>query len=113
MTSPLRSPTTPRLLTAGLVASAFFLPSVATAEPGERAVAACRAELLSRFAQGEIRHYRVASIAGNSRRTRVSFVVTADRRYTFECATDRDGSIEVASLDPPRAEDRQLAAGQR
>jgi hypothetical protein len=96
-----------------LVASAFLVPNVAAAEPAERAVAACRAELVGRFAQGEIRQYRVASITGNSRRTRVSFVVTADRRYTFECAAGRDGSIELASLDPPRAEDPQLAAGQR
>ncbi|MGZ8348246.1 MAG: hypothetical protein ACXWUP_14155 [Allosphingosinicella sp.] len=113
MTSPLRSPTAPLLFAAGLLASALLVPGIAAAEPGERAVAACRAELMTRFGEGEIRHYRVASISGSSRRTRVSFIVNADRRYTFECAAGRDGRVDVASLDPPRSDDRQLAARQR
>ncbi|WP_129793348.1 hypothetical protein [Sphingosinicella sp. CPCC 101087] len=99
-----------------LIASAFLLPSAApaaSADPAERALAACRAELTGRFAEGEIRDYRVASITGNSRRTRITFIVNADRRYQVECAAGRDGSAELAGFDPPRSEDRQMAAGQR
>jgi hypothetical protein len=86
--------------------------SPAAAEPAERAVAQCRAELLSRFDSNAIRSYRVASIAGNSRRTRVTFTVNADQRYTFECAADSAGQILIANLDPPRG-GAQLASGQR
>jgi hypothetical protein len=99
-----------------LIASAFLLSApanAASADPAERALAACRAELAGHFADGEIRDYRVASIAGNSRRTRITFIVNADRRYQVECTAGRDGSAELASFDPPRPEDRQLAAGAR
>ncbi len=108
MTSPLKS------LTAASFAfvAAFLFTQPAAAEPAERAVAQCRAELLSRFGGDEIRTYRVASITGNSRRTRVTFSVTADQRYTFECATDARGQILIANIDPPRG-GTQLAAGQR
>lgn len=92
--------------------SALVAVQPAAAEPAERAVAQCRAELLSRFGPDEIRNYRVASITGNSRRTRVTFAVTADQRYTFECAADARGQILVANIDPPRG-GTQLAAGQR
>jgi hypothetical protein len=55
----------------------------------------------------------VASITGNSRRTRITFIVNADRRYQVECAAGRDGIAQLAEFDPPRSEDRQVAAGQR
>ena len=92
--------------------ASLSLAAPASAEPAARAVAQCRAELLSRFDSGAIRSYRVASIAGNSRRTRVTFTVNADQRYSFECAADSLGQILVANLDPPRSGAR-LAAGQR
>jgi hypothetical protein len=108
MTSPFKS-----LVVVPLAfVSALIAVQPAAAEPAERAVAQCRAELLSRFAQDEIRNYRVASITGNSRRTRVTFAVTADQRYTFECAADARGQILLANIDPPRG-GTQLAAGQR
>ncbi len=108
MTSPLKT-----LIVVPLAfVSAFLVAQPAAAEPAERAVAQCRAELLSRFGADEIRTYRVASISGNSRRTRVTFAVTADQRYTFECATDARGQILLANIDPPRG-GTQLAAGQR
>jgi hypothetical protein len=115
MTSPLRSSPVP-LLAAAVLASALLASSpgaAAVADQAEHAVAACRAELMSRFTEGEIRSHRVTSIAGNSRRTRISIVVNADRRYVFECATGRDGSVELASFDPPRSADRRLASDQR
>ena len=93
--------------------TALSLATPAAAESDARAVNICRAELLGRFPEGTIRSYRVASIAGNSRRTRVTFSVTADQRYTFECAADSRGQILLATFDPPRGGDRQLAAGQR
>ena len=108
MTSPRKS----LILVPLAFVSALATVQPAAAEPAERAVAQCRAELLSRFGPDEIRNYRVASIAGNSRRTRVTFSVTADQRYTFECATDARGQVLLANVDPPRG-GTQLAAGQR
>ena len=52
-------------------------------------------------------------IAGNSRRTRVTIYVTADRRYTFDCAVGADGRIQTASFSPARTGGQQLAAGAR
>ena len=95
-----------------LLAASFATPAVAGG-PAERAVSECRAELLSRFPEGSIRAYRLAEVKGNSRGTRLTFRITADRRYRFECNTNADGSIEVAALNPPRSGDAQLAAGQR
>ncbi len=96
-----------------LFASAFLAPAPAAAlGPAERAVAQCRAELQSRFEDGAIRSYRIGSIAGNSRRTRVTIFVNADRRYTFECAAGATGKVLTASLDPARNGPR-LAAGRR
>lgn len=97
-----------------LVASAFLTATPASAGGAdERAVAQCRAEMLSRFDQGAVRSYRVGAIAGNSRRTRITIYVNADRRYTFECAAGANGEILTASLDPARAGGPRLAAGQR
>lgn len=96
-----------------LLASALFIGTPAFAESDGQAVAQCRAELLSRFEDGAIRSYRIGQIAGNSRRTRVTIYVNADRRYTFECAAGANGEILTASLDPARGGAPQLAAGQR
>lgn len=101
----------PALLAAAF-GSMIVASSPAAADPGQRAVASCRAELLSRFPEGAMRSHRIVDISGNSRRTRVTMSVVADRRYTFECAADGEGRILVASFDPPRA-DNALAAGQR
>ncbi|MDQ4087490.1 MAG: hypothetical protein M3177_05720 [Pseudomonadota bacterium] len=98
----------PLLFASALIAVA---PTLA-AGPDERAVSQCRAELLSQFPQGAIRDYRVASIEGTSRRTRVTFAVSAERRYRFECSTGRDGQILLTSFEPTRSGDR-LAAGRR
>ena len=95
-----------------LFASALFVGTPAFAESDGQAVAQCRAELLSRFEEGAIRSYRIGQIAGNSRRTRVTIYVNADRRYTFECAAGANGEVLTASLTPPRG-GAQLAAGQR
>ncbi len=95
-----------------LFASALFIGTPAFAESDSQAVAQCRAELLSRFDEGAIRSYRIGPIAGNSRRTRVTIYVNADRRYTFECAAGANGEVLTASLDPARIGPR-LAAGQR
>ena len=66
---------------------AFALPALlasalaatpAAAEPAQRAVAQCRAELLSLFPEGAVSSYRVTDISGNSRRTRVTISVTAE-----------------------------------
>ena len=84
-----------------LFASTLFHATPALAENDGRAVAQCRAELLSRFDEGAIRSYRIGPIAGNSRRTRVTIYVDADRRYTFECAAGADGGVLSASLNPP------------
>jgi hypothetical protein len=95
---------------ATLFASAMLAATPAQAAGAdERAVAQCRTELLSRFDQGAIRSYRVGTIAGNSRRTRVTIYVNADRRYTFECAAGADGQV-TATLNPP-ANTRVAAAG--
>ena len=88
-------------------------PAAAGGGPDERAVAQCRAELVGQFPAGSIRNHRVVSIEGNSRRTRVTFAVNADRRYTFECAAGPQGQILLTSFEPSRPGERQLAAGQR
>ena len=105
--------TAPALLGSALLAATTLIPSPAAAEPAQRAVSQCRAELLSRFPEGALRSYRVTDISGNSRRTRVTIAVTADRRYTFECAADSAGRILTAAFDPPRADANQVAIGQR
>lgn len=104
MTRPFAS----TLVAAGL-AAALFAAAPAAAEPAQRAVAACRAELLSRFPEG-VRNYRITDISGNSRRTRVTISVTADQRYTFECAAGADGRVVSAAFDPPRGAAQQAAA---
>jgi len=81
--------------------------------PAERAVAQCRGEALAAFGAGEVRSHRIGEIAGNSRRTRVTIYVTADRRYTFECAADAQGRIVTAAFSPARPGGPQLAAGAR
>ena len=88
-------------------------PAMAMNDTEGRAIAACRADMLSRFDAGQVRFYRVGAISGTSRSTRVTFYVNADRRYTFECAADGQGQIVTASIDPPRGTARQLAAGGR
>src|SRR3954447_6049141 len=97
-------------LAAVLFASA---PAQAASDAEGRAVAACRAQMLSRFDAGQIRSYRVGEIAGSSRSTRVTFYVNADRHYTFAGAAEGQGRVVTASIDPPRGEARQLAAGGR
>jgi len=104
------------LLSALPAAAAALLaasPASALSDSEGRAVAACRAEMLSRFDSGEVRSYRVGAIAGTSRSTRVTLYVNADRRYEFQCAADRQGQIVTASFDPARGNPRQLAGGQR
>ena len=100
------------LLSLSTLATALALPAPAIAEPDQRAVGLCRAELNASFPADAIRQQRVASISGNSRRTRVVFTVTADRRYNFECTIGPDRRVATASFDPPRSAG-QLAAGQR
>jgi len=97
-------------LAAALLAAS---PASALSDSEGRAVAACRAEMLSRFDEGAVRSYRVGTIAGSARNTRVTLYVNADQRYTFECAADRQGQIVTASIDPARNSQRQLAAGNR
>ena len=80
----------------------------AAADNDGRAVAQCRAEVLRHFPAETIRSQRVASISGNSRRTRVEMFVTTDRRYGFDCTTDGDGRIVTAAWNPPV--ERRLAA---
>jgi len=103
------------LLSALPLAAALLMsaPAQAASESEGRAVAACRAEMLSRFDAGQVRSWRVGEIAGSSRRIRVTFIVNADRRYTFDCAADGQGQVVTASIDPPRGNARQLAAGDR
>ena len=114
MTSPDRLTVAPALLASALGAAALLAPApAAAAENGGRAVSACRAEMLGRFPEGTVRSYRVADISGNSRRTRVTIQVAADRRYTFECNAGADGRIVTAAFDPPRGDTPQIAAGQR
>ena len=96
-----------------LFASTLFLATPAFAESDGRAVAQCRAELMSRFEPGAIRSYRIREIAGNARRTRVTIYVNSDRRYTFECAAGANGEVLAASFDPARSGGPQLAAGRR
>jgi hypothetical protein len=110
MTSPLRLAVAPAVLAAALFVSALS-PVPAFAGPQEQAVAQCRADLLGRFPDGSIQNYRVAEISGNSRGTRVRIIVSADRRYSYECRAGGDGRIISATFDPPR--DDRLAAGQR
>jgi hypothetical protein len=105
---------TRRILLAALpLAAALFAsaPAQAVSDAEGRAVAACRAEMLSRFDAGQVRYYRVGEIAGTSRNIRVTLYVNADRRYTFACAANGQGQIVTASIDPPRGNERQLAAG--
>ena len=106
---------TRQILLAALPLAALFAsaPAQAASDAEGRAVAACRAEMLSRFDQGQVRSYRVGDIAGTSRATRVTLYVNADRRYTFTCAADGQGQIVTASIDPARGAARQLAAGSR
>ena len=106
---------TRQILLGALPLAALFAsaPAAALSDAEGRAVTACRAEMLSRFEPGQVRSYRVGEIAGTSRAPRVTFYVNADRRYTFACATDGQGQIVTASIDPPRGASRQLAAGER
>jgi hypothetical protein len=87
-------------------------PAAALSGADGRAVAQCRARMLSHFEQGEVRSYRVASISGGARRTRVTIIVDADRRYTFDCAANAGGEIVTAAFDPARPATAQLASGQ-
>lgn len=97
-----------------IAAAAFLAPSPAAAlGPAERAVAQCRSQALSHFGAGEVRSHRIGEIGGNSRTTRVTIYVNADRRYTFDCAVGGDGRIVTASFTPARPGGPQLAAGQR
>ena len=98
----------PTLVGSSLVA--YGPASAAAAENDGRAVAQCRAEVLRHFPAETIRSLRIASITGNSRRTRVEMFVTTDRRYSFECTTGRDGQVVIASWNPPV--ERRLAAVQ-
>jgi hypothetical protein len=111
----MEDPMTRQFLLAALPLTALFAaaPASALSDSDGRAVAACRAEMLSRFDAGQVRSYRVGEIAGNARSTRVTLYVNADRRYTFACATDGHGQIVTASIDPPRGSARQLASGGR
>ena len=106
---------TRQILLAALPLAALFAsaPASAASDTDGRAVAACRAEMLSRFDPGQVRSYRVGDIAGTSRATRVTFYVNADRRYTFTCAADGQGQVVTASIDPAHGASRQLAAGSR
>ena len=106
---------TRQILLAAVPLAALFAsaPAQAVSDADGRAVAACRAEMLSRFDAGQVRFYRVGAISGSARSTRVTLYVTADRRYTFDCAADGQGRVVTASIDPPRGNARQLAAGSR
>ena len=99
------------LLAPTLVGSSFLAYGPASAEAADndgRAVAECRAEVLRHFPAETIRNQRIASISGNSRRTRVEMFVTTDRRYSFACSTDAEGRVVTASWNPPV--ERRLAA---
>jgi len=100
------------LLSALPVAAALLAASPASAlsDSEGRAVAACRSEMLSRFDEGQVRSYRVGTIAGSARNTRVTIFVNADRRYRFECGAGADGQVLTAALNPPVAP-RLAAAG--
>ncbi len=98
----------PTLVGSSLVA---YGPAAAEASEGEgQAVAQCRAQVLRHFPAETIRNQRIASISGNSRRTRVEMFVTTDRRYSFECTVGADGRVVTASWNPPV--ERSLAAAQ-
>ena len=97
------------ILSAAAATAAFFVQP-AFAQNDGRAVAQCRAEMLRQFPEGAVQSHRVASINGNSRRIRVQLIVNADRRYTFDCATDGAGAVQTASLTPPAS--TRLAGGQ-
>ena len=88
-------------LFAAAATAAFLVTQPAAAQNDGRAVAQCRAEMLRQFPEGAVQSHRVASINGNSRRIRVQLIVNADRRYTFDCATDGEGAIQTAALNPP------------
>ncbi|HVQ06963.1 MAG TPA: hypothetical protein VMS43_00865 [Allosphingosinicella sp.] len=101
------------LLLAPALAGAALLtatPALAASESEGRAVAQCRAEALRHFPQHSIRSQRVASITGNSRRTRIAMFVTTDRRYSFECTAGADGRVVSATWNPPV--DTRLAGGE-
>src|SRR4051812_21330583 len=105
----MEDPMTRQFLLAALPAAAAMLaPAQAQAlsDSDGRAVAACRAEMLSRFDAGQVRSYRVGEIAGTARSTRVTLYVNADRRYTFACAANGQGQIVTASIDPARGNER-------
>ncbi|MBV9884249.1 MAG: hypothetical protein JO276_14660 [Sphingomonadaceae bacterium] len=106
---------TRQILLGALPLAALFasVPASALTDSEGRAIAACRADMLSRFEPGQVRSYRVGEIAGTSRSTRVTLYVNADRRYTFACAADGQGQVVTASIDPARGAGRQLAAGAR
>lgn len=99
------------LIAPALVGVALFAgsPAQAASEADGRAVAQCQAEVARHFPAGAIRSQRIASISGNSRRTRVSIFVNADRRYNVECSTDADGRLVTAAWTPP-AETRLAGA---
>jgi hypothetical protein len=110
----MEDPMTRQFLIAALPLAGALLasgPASAMSDSEGRAVAACRAEMLSRFDAGQVRSWRVGEIAGSARNTRVTLYVNADRRYTFACAADAQGQIVTASIDPARGAARQLAAG--
>ena len=90
------------VLPAAAAAAAFFVQP-AFAQNDARAVAQCRAEMLRQFPEGAVQSHRIASIEGNSRRTRVQIIVNAERRYTFDCAADAAGTVQTAALNPPAA----------
>lgn len=96
----------PTLVGSSLIA--YGPASAAAVDNDGRAVAQCRAEVIRHFPAETIRSQRIASITGNSRRTKVEMFVTTDRRYGFECTTDADGRIVTASWTPPV--ERRLAA---
>ena len=102
-------------IAAFLFASAFAAASwamPASAQSDSRAVAQCRAEALRAFPTDTIRSHRIASISGNSRRTRVNLTVNTDRRYNFECVADAQGRVVSASWDPPVSGASPTAQGQ-
>lgn len=90
-------------LSAAAATAAFLFTQPAAAQNDGRAVAQCQAEMLRQFPEGTVQSHRVASINGNSRRIRVQLIVNADRRYTFDCATDGEGAVQTAALNPPAA----------
>lgn len=96
-----------------LFASTLLAPTPAAAGQAERAVASCRAEMLSRFEPDSVRFHRIGAISPSARGTRVTLYVTADRRYRFDCAADSEGRIVTASFDPARSGSERLAAGRR